>query len=107
MRISTMTILRFATYILACSIPVMAYASDAIPSPNVVKEHPAFFSWFLGVVLLVALYLVAKMIKAAEQNNDLQWQAIHAMDRSQKKMHEELIALKTEHKFHHNQGRDE
>jgi hypothetical protein len=59
------------------------------------------FQWVLGLVLLGALYLVSRMIKTSEANNDLQWQNIHSLNEMFKKMHDEFIELRTEHRMNH------
>lgn len=96
-----MKIIRVATYAVIFMLPFMAYASDVIPTPEVISANAGLFQWVLGGSILLSLYLLSRQIKASETNNDLQWKAINSMNLAFKTMHDEFLVLKTEHKIHH------
>jgi hypothetical protein len=109
MRVDTMKIIRIATYALMAlfMLAAAAYAGDLIPASKVIEENSGLFQWILGLAILASLYLVAKMIKTSEANNDLQWKAINSLNTMFKTMHDEFIEIKTEHRMNHKEKKHE
>jgi len=75
-------------------VPSAAVAATIVPELEVVQKYPGVFQWFLGILLLGALWLVARYIKTSDDNNRRQWEKLDN--------HETRIArLEGEHKANH------
>ena len=109
MRVSTMKLIRVATYafIALFFISSIACAGGVVPTPRLVSENAGIFQWVLGLAILGSLYLVSKLIKTSEANNDLQWKAINSLNMMVKTMHDEFLEIKTEHRMNHRERRHE
>jgi cytochrome b subunit of formate dehydrogenase len=98
MRAEPLKIICCALYALAFSFPLFVWATEVVPEPEVIREHPALFQYFLGVMILFNMYLVLRWIKAAQVNNENQWKVI-------RDMRQELTVLKTEQDILHRKDR--
>lgn len=96
-----MKILRIAAYVMAILFPVLAYASDIVPTPDVIAQNASLFQYFLGAVLLFNLWLVSRWIKTSEKNNEKQWESIRGTNKVLVSVKEDVAVLKAEHKIYH------
>lgn len=90
-------------YVLLILLPAVALAdtTSVLPTPEVVKDHSALFSWVLGVAIIVALFLFAKVVNTHEENSKKQWEKIDKHEDRLDMTEKEILVMKTEHKRNH------
>lgn len=62
-------------------IPGAAFAASVVPEVEAIRENPGTFQFFIGLVIIAALWLVAKYVRDSDQNNREQWKRIDNHER--------------------------
>lgn len=81
------------------SIPLSAYAATVLPEISAVREYPSIFQWFLGLLLLVAIFMANRYIRNSDENNKKQWEKLDNHE-------SRLSRLEGEHHSKHGGRRD-